>query len=230
MVEELTMREQARFDPSTAAVVVVDAQNDFCHPDGLLARQGRDVARVQPSLQRLVDFLEQARRIRVPIYFVQNIHDPASDTLEWRARHADEGRAQSCQKGSWGAEFCQVAPTGDEVVVKSRYSAFIDTDLKDRLEAAGRRSLLFTGFTTSVCVESSLRDAVCHNFLVTLVEDCCGAYSERAHQRAVDAVTLGFGLVSTSDRIASRWSADDGASPVAVAGDPMPTTERAVTR
>lgn len=207
MAEELTVPERIRLDPGTAAIIVIDAQNDFCHPEGLLARQGRDVDRVQEPLERLDQFLAHARAAAVPVFFIQNIHDDRSDSAAWRARHDDSDRAQSCQHGTWGAQFCQVAPhEGDVVITKHRYSAFIETDLKAQLEARGRRSLLFTGFTTSVCVETSLRDAVCHDFLATLVEDCCGAYSERAHQRAVEGVSLGFGLVSTSDRVTAAWS------------------------
>lgn len=217
MAVELTPQESVRFDPAHAAVIVIDAQNDFCHPEGLLARQGRDVARVQEPLRRLGRFLEQARAAGVPVYFIQNLHDAATDAFEWRARHPDSDREQSCQRGSWGAEFCELVPSPtDVVVVKHRYSAFIGTGLEDLLRAAGRRSLLFAGFTTSVCVESSLRDAVCHDFLATLVEDCSGAYSERAHQRAVEAVELGFGLVSTSDRISAAWRKTESASAASV--------------
>lgn len=203
----LTAAEELRFGTEDAAVVVIDAQNDFCHPDGLLAQQGRDVARVQPALQQLASFLSDARAAGVPVIFVQNLHEASSDSPEWLARHRDSGRAQSCQAGTWGAEFCGVGPVaGDHVVLKHRYSAFIGTTLLDLLDRLGRRSLLFTGFTTSVCVESSLRDAVCLDLLATLVEDCCGAYSSRAHVRAVESVALGFGVVATSDRICTAWN------------------------
>lgn len=202
----LTDAEGLRFRSEDAAVVVIDAQNDFCHPDGLLARQGRDVARLEPAMQRLAAFLEDARAVDVPVIFVQNLHDESSDRPEWLARHPERDRAQSCQVGTWGAEFCGVGPiAGDHVVPKHRYSAFIGTRLTELLDELGRRSLLFTGFTTSVCVESSLRDAVCFDYLATLVEDCCGAYSARAHERAVESVQLGFGVVATSDRIVSAW-------------------------
>lgn len=202
----LTAAEELRFRTEDAAVVVVDAQNDFCHPQGLLAQQGRDVARVQPALQQLASFLGDARAVGVPVIFVQNLHDESSDSPAWLARHSDSGRAQSCQAGTWGAEFCGVGPVaGDHVVSKHRYSAFIGTTFTDLLDRLGRRSLLFTGFTTSVCVESSLRDAVCLDLLATLVEDCCGAYSPRAHERAVESVALGFGVVATSDRIRTAW-------------------------
>lgn len=202
----LTEAEELRCRSEDAAVVVIDAQNDFCHPDGLLAQQGRDVARLQPAMQRLAAFLDDARAVDVPVIFVQNLHDASSDRPEWVARHRDKDRPQSCQVGTWGAEFCGVGPVaGDHVVPKHRYSAFIGTTLTDLLDELGRRSLLFTGFTTSVCVESSLRDAVCLDYLATLVEDCCGAYSARAHERAVESVQLGFGVVATSDRIVSAW-------------------------
>ena len=229
MAEEPTVQERIRLDPTTAAVIVIDAQNDFCHPEGILAQQGRDVGRLQQPLERLGRFLAQARAASVPVFFVQNLHDDSSDSPAWRARHSDSDRAQSCQHGSWGAQFCHVEPQdGDIVVTKHRYSAFVETDLKAQLESRDRRSLLFTGFTTSVCVETSLRDAVCHDFLTTLVEDCCGAYSDRAHQRAVEGVSLGFGLVATSDRITSLWAS--GLSSVATAPAAPAPAEGAPTR
>lgn len=209
---------RVRFRAADAAVIVIDVQNDFCHPDGVLARQGRDVARVHPAVERLTTFLDDARRADVPIVFVQNVHDEASDTGAWRARHPDCDREQSCQDGTWGAEFFAVAPApGDHVVVKHRYDAFTGTDLEQLLRRLGRSSLLFTGVTTSVCVESSLRAAVCRDFLATLVEDCCGAYSDRAHQRGVESVVLGFGVAACSDELRAAWAHDAAGSQVGVA-------------
>lgn len=196
-----------RFAAPDAAVVVIDVQNDFCHPDGLLARQGRDVARTHQPIARLAAFLDDARRAAVPVILVQNIHSPNSDTPGWRARHLDSGRDQSCQEGMWGAEFFEVGPEpGDHVVVKHRYDAFTRTSLEELLRSLGRSSVLYTGVSTSICVESSLRAGVCRDFLGTLVHDCCGAYNESAHQRAIDAVQLGFGIVASSDEISQAWS------------------------
>lgn len=208
--EELLAAARAiRFTPSDAAVVVVDVQNDFCHPDGLQARQGRDVTLVHGAVDRLEVFLDDARRVGVPVIFVQNIHNPETDVPNWRARHIDSDRAQCCQEGTWGAEFYQVGPRpGDHVVVKHRYDAFTGTNLEELLHQLGRSSVLYAGVTTSICVESSLRAGVCRDFLGTLVEDCSAAYNERAHQRAIEGVNLGFGIVATSDEIRQAWDAD----------------------
>jgi ureidoacrylate peracid hydrolase len=156
---------------------------------------------------RLGRFLDSARRVSVPVVFVQNIHDATSDTAAWVARHLDSDREQSCQIDTWGAEFYEVGPQpGDHHVVKHRYDAFTRTNLEELLRGLGRSSLLFAGVTTSICVESSLRAAVCRDFLGTLVEDCSGAYSEAAHQRAIDGVALGFGIVARSDEIRDAWT------------------------
>jgi ureidoacrylate peracid hydrolase len=150
--------------------------------------------------------MQAAREAGVPVYLVQNQHSAESDTEAWLNRHPNPSRAQSCQVGSWGADFCGFEPqTGDHVVPKTRYSAFINTTLADDLRAAGRTSLLFAGVTTATCVESSLRDAVCLDFLATLVEDCCGAYDEESHRRGVRAVTAGFGEVRSLDEVIAHW-------------------------
>lgn len=202
-----------RFAADDAALIVIDVQNDFCHIDGALARQGRDVHRVHAAVENLSRFIDDARTAGVPVVFVQNRHDEASDTDAWRARHPDRDRDQSCQVGSWGAEFFEVAPgPADHVVVKHRYDAFTRTGLEELLGSLHRTSLLFAGVTTSICVESSLRAAVCRDFLATLVEDCCGAYSDAAHTRGVESVALGFGVVAGSDEIRAAWAAETGST------------------
>lgn len=201
-----------RLAPSRTAVIVVDAQNDFCHADGVQAQQGRDVSRTREPLDRLALLLQAARACGAAVVFLRTVHSRETDTEEWLARHSDNSRPQSCQQGTWGADFCGVTPhEGDLVIVKHRYSGFIGTRLADELRGLGRSSLLFTGFTTNTCVESTLRDAVCLDFLATLVEDCCAAYTERSHARAVESVRDGFGEVIDSRTAITTWTGTGGA-------------------
>ena len=202
------MDPEYRVSAASAAVVVIDIQNDFCHPRGLQAAQGKDVARVQPAVERTAELLDHARELGVPVVLVRTTHSPATDTPEWLGRHPDPARKQSCAEGSWGAEFFRIEPQpGDAVVEKHRYNGFTRTALDETLTGLGRRSLLFCGVTSNTCVETTLRDAVCRDYLVTMVEDCCGAYSAEAHDRAVASVAAGFGLVAGSDDICSTWAA-----------------------
>jgi ureidoacrylate peracid hydrolase len=188
-----------RLDASKAAIVVVDIQNDFCHSSGYQGLRGKDVAQVQAAVGRLGPFIQEARELGVPVIFMQNLHDLQSDTEEWRARHLEPRASQSCLPGTWGAEFFALEPQPeDHVLPKARYSAFTNTGLEELLRSLGRTSIFFCGAATSICVETSLRDAACLDFLVTLVEDCCGDYSEVAHNNTVRSVANGFGAVTSS--------------------------------
>ncbi|BCW86228.1 cysteine hydrolase [Paenarthrobacter ureafaciens] len=206
-----------RLDAAKAAIVVVDIQNDFCHSDGYQGMRGKDVARVQAAVGRLEPFIQEARDLGVPVIFMQNLHDPQSDTEEWRARHLEPRDSQSCLPGTWGAEFYMLEPQPrDHVLPKARYSAFVNTGLEELLRSLGRSSVFFCGAATSICVETSLRDATCLDFLVTLVDDCCGDYSETAHNNTVCSVAGGFGAVTASRDVLEGFRVS--ASPVSAAG------------
>jgi ureidoacrylate peracid hydrolase len=200
----------ARVAVDQSVVVVIDVQNDFCHPDGMQAEQGKDVTPIGGVVDRLATFLSHARRHEVPIVFVRTTHSGETDSPEWLDRNTGPLRAQCCQDGTWGAEFYRVGPeSGEEVVEKHRYNGFTATSLEDVLRGLGRRSLLFCGVDTNICVETTLREAVCRDFRATLVQDCCGSYTAAGHQRAIASIGAGFGLVTDSADIAAHWGRGD---------------------
>jgi hypothetical protein len=71
------MVEQARSDPMIAkilspewaAVLVVDVQNDFCHEQGAMGGLGYDMGAIQSSVRAPAGFLNEARRVGVPVIF-----------------------------------------------------------------------------------------------------------------------------------------------------------------
>jgi ureidoacrylate peracid hydrolase len=205
------LAEDDRHLPGSAALVVVDVQNDFCSPAGSLpSAYGFDLRYVEAMLPRLRRLIDAARASGVPVIFVRTVHDESNDTPAWLGRLGDGSQrsrtAATCRTGGWGAEFCGVAPQpGDHIVTKHRFSAFVGTNLAITLHSLGVRSVLFTGVATEVCVESSLRDGLFHDFYVTLVEDCAASYSQKAHDAAVDVVGKHFGLVTTSDELIDLW-------------------------
>ena len=87
-----------------------------------------------------------------------------------------------CRPGTWGAEFCKVAPQPGEIVVtKHRYDAFYGTDLEVILRTNKVQNLLFTGVATNVCVESTLRSAYMRDFPSVIVADCCAGLTAAMH-------------------------------------------------
>lgn len=189
--------------PERTLLLVVDVQNDFCHDEGVLGRAGVPLGAIQAAAETLLQFTEVARRARVPIVFIKTHHDPSNNSPAWLSKM--RGRA-ACTTGSWGADFYRLRPTdADAVVVKHRYSGFVGTNLEVILRSLGRPTLLLTGITTNVCVESTARDAFMRDYHVFLVEDCAAAPTKEEHQSTVYNIRTYFGYVLDSSTVAAFW-------------------------
>lgn len=211
--DQMAIGDDRRWDISNAAIVVIDVQNDFCHERGRQGRLGKDLSRVDRTVDNIIELTTQARRMSVPVVLAYTTHSPRVDSAEWVARRPKAPVGANCVEGAWGSEMYRIAPEpADLLVEKHRYSAFVGTRLEDELIAMGRRSLFFCGYTTSACVESSLRDAVCRDFFGSLVDDCCDCYTIAAHQRAEDAVRDDFGAVVCGGELVEIWKRQVGAA------------------
>jgi ureidoacrylate peracid hydrolase len=200
-----TLSEQV--DPKMAALLVIDMQNDFCHPDGVSGKRGRQLAMSIEMAPRLEAFIKACRRAGMQVIFVQTIHYPWSDSPSWVRRLDRDGGDSVCRPGTWGAEcYAGLQPqNGDIVITKHRYSAFLGTDLDMILRSRGIRSLLISGVGTNVCVESTLRDGYMRDYYIVLLEDCVGATNQELHQATLQNVTLHFGRVSNSKEVIKLW-------------------------
>ena len=188
-------------------LVVVDMQNDFCHPEGAACKRGRDMAFVQNMIPRLIHLVERAREHNFPIAFVRTSGNPWTNSPVWTEFKNPELLA--CAEGTWGAEFhAGLEPvSGDMVVTKHRYSAFIGTDLDMLLRARGVQSLLVTGVGTGMCVFHTLTVGFMLDYYITLVEDCCATtYGPQAHNEAMVLVKKHYGCIASSIEIMDIWS------------------------
>ncbi len=195
-----------RVDPATSALIVVDVQVDFCRSPGSGPEQIAAMEQMSVHLERLID---RAHVVGVPVIFIQTIHDRDSDSTAWRTRHGslEPYEHEPCKPGTPGAEFFRVAPRdGDVVVVKHRYDAFVGTDLAEVLGRLGTRSVIMTGVMTDICVETTLRHAMCLDFRVTVVSDCCESVTRDRHATALARIAKSFGLVADSNEIAELWN------------------------
>lgn len=201
-----TLKE--RCDPKYAALIVVDVQNDFVSPDGSAGKRGEDVSASLAMVPRLMRLIDEARRVGLTIVYIKTTHSEWTDTPSWIYRSSQKSGLNTCREGSWGAEFYEgISPLPSErVVIKHRYSAFINTDLNTVLKARGVQSVLVTGVATNVCVETTARDAYMFDYYVTMVEDCAAAYDARLHMATLENVRRHFGLVAAAEEIIETWS------------------------
>ena len=198
---------EEKVDPRNAALIVVDVQNDFCHSDGSLARNGSDMTAIQAMVPRLEGFLAEARRIGLPIVFIRTERDDATKSDAWREQRQRTGRDPTvCDKGTWGAEFYRVAPEpGEPVIIKHRYSAFIGTNLDTTLRSMGVKSILTCGVATNVCVESTARDGAMLDYYLVFMDDLSATGSQELHEATLTNMRNQFGQVVTADEVVAAW-------------------------
>jgi ureidoacrylate peracid hydrolase len=209
-----TLRD--KIEPRHTALLVIDMQNDFCASGGLVDKGGRDVTPVQDMAKALPSLIDSARRAGSLIVFVRSVYSTdgnrfLSDTwLEQAARKQGGGYTLTpvCRDGSWEGDFYgDIRPRGGDIVVtKHRYNAFHNTDLDTILRTKGIRTIVVTGVSTNVCVESTARDGFMRDYYVVLVRDGTAAYSEREHEMAVFNIDRFFGEVSTIAELRGFWS------------------------
>ncbi len=204
---------EEKVDPKHAALLVVDVQNDFCHEDSPYTARRQNLPGVQETAGHIDAFIKEARKAGVQVVFIQSTGGPGYRTevqLEQTLRNAPgaDPTRDICQEGTWGWEFYKVSPEEkDWIVPKTRYSAFINTPLLTMLHEKGIKTLLMTGVSTNVCVESTLRDGYMLDFYTVLVEDCCGFYKPNLHEATVENVTDRFGITASSADIERAWAA-----------------------
>lgn len=196
-----------RWDPRWSALLVVDVQNDFVSPKGSAAQRGEDVSASVAMVPRLIRLIDEARRVGLTVVYIKTTHGEWTDTPSWIYRKSQQKVLNTCREGTWGAEFYEgIAPLPTErVVIKHRYSAFINTDLNTVLKARGIESVLTTGVATNVCVETTTRDAYMYDYYVTMVGDCAAAYDAKLHESTLENIRRHFGLVANSDEIIRTW-------------------------
>jgi ureidoacrylate peracid hydrolase len=197
-----------RCDPRYAALIVVDVQNDFVSPDGSAGKRGDDVGAAMAMIPNLTGLIDQARKVGLTIVYIRTTHSDWTDTASWIYRTSQKSGLSTCREGTWGAEFYDgIAPLPSErVVIKHRYSAFINTDLNTVLKARGIQSILVCGVATNVCVETTARDGYMYDYYVTMIDDCSAAYDAKLHMGTLENIRRHFGLVASSHQIIETWS------------------------
>jgi nicotinamidase-related amidase len=201
-----------RVTPRHTALVLVDLQNDFCHREGAMGRRGEDLEFIQATVPRIAELLGWARAAGVMVIHVKAEYGPLSASAVTLANRWEDGDGPPCcEPGTWGAEFVSaVRPRdGEPVVVKHRYSGFVDTRLELLLRSNGIRTVVIAGVATHCCVESTARDANMRDYYVVIPEDCVAVRGKMRHLHEAALETLGtyFGLVVPSAAVREVWRA-----------------------
>jgi len=181
-----------QLDADATAVVVVDMQNGFCHPDGALYAPGSEDA-----IEPVGEVVDAAREAGAAVVWTRDVHPPEQfddahyyDEFERWGEHVLEGSRE--------AEIVDgLDPRAEDlVVVKHTYDAFHETQLEGWLDAHGIDDLVICGTLANVCVLHTASSAGLRDYRPVLVEDAVGAIEDGHREYALEHADFLFGEVT----------------------------------
>jgi nicotinamidase-related amidase len=210
-------------DLGRTAILVIDMQNDFCHPDGWLGHIGVDVGPARAPIPALVRALPALREQNIPVIWVNWGNRPERLNLSPSLLHVykptgvglgigdplPESGAHVLEQGSWSASIIDGLPVqaGDIHVAKYRMSGFWDTPLDSILRNLGVTTLLFAGVNLDQCVLCTLQDANFLGYDCILLEDCSATTSpDYCTAATLYNIRQCFGFIMTASALLEELS------------------------
>ena len=167
-------------DPARTALIVIDMQNAFGSPGGMFDKAGIGISGIQDAVAPTRAAVEAARRAGIKIVYLKMGFMP--DLSDLGAEDVPNGhlflhlgvKDGVLARDEWGTDILdELAPGDDDTVLyKTRFSGFYRTELDELLKGSGIKHLIVTGCTTSICVESTIRDAFFRDYHCVVLEDC----------------------------------------------------------
>lgn len=215
MAEKVYERLEEIADPRHSALVIIDPQHDFCSPQGAMAQRfGFDMADIREAVPRLNAFIERCRAAGVLVVWVREIFSDAKMRPNQKALWGGGDDIWLIREDGPGIDWYEemIEPLPDEpVITKWQYDGFEDTDLHLLLQSRGIETLLMTGFTTNVCVETTARHGYIKGYYIVLLADCAGAPTPAEHEAGVFNIKTYFGKATTSAELVELWERERAA-------------------
>jgi len=204
MLGSVTLRDPSRrplFQPELTALLVIDMQDYFLHPDSLAFLPSGPA--IVPGVQSLISACAAAQR---PIIFTRHLDLPETDTAMWRwwQRRLLSDDPLSRLTRTLNA-------SGALVLEKNAYDAFLRTDLEATLRSRSVTQVLVCGVMTNLCCETTARSAFVRGFDVFIPIDATATMTYELHLATIRNLAHGFAEIDTTQSFLSRLQEPDGA-------------------
>jgi ureidoacrylate peracid hydrolase len=184
-------------DIARSALIIVDMQNDFVHADGGFA-------------QRLADAFREAGR---PVIYIAHVLKPDYSDAQypyWRLSRGSLAHNRTfIAEGTWGAQIIdELKPQdGEHLVVKKGFGGFSNTPLDTILRNMDVNTCVVSGVTTCVCVSTTIRGGVEHNYRMIVVKDAVAEVNRDTHEAELKTMQRVFADVKSTDEVVAMLDA-----------------------
>lgn len=190
------------------ALIVVDMQNGFVSKGGSYDRLGMNIDGYRKIIPKIKELITFCRNNGIPIFYTEAVRESSGIDLLTKVHRLlplsreERLKIPICIRGTWdGQTIDEIKPTEkDQVVIKRRDGAFQDTELRVWLQSEGINTLVFCGVDTSICVETSLREAFNIGYDVVLISDATASGIQKHYETTLERVRDYYGVVATVDR------------------------------
>ena len=186
-------------------LLIIDMQNGFLEKDApIFVPGGIEIC------ENIVKALEIARNKNFKIIWTQvNIEKFRNTQYETLFPNHFSQNDTVLSKGSHNYDLTDklkkhVISSTDLIIEKDTYSAFVNSKLEKELLKHGIKNLYFTGVSTNVCVESTLRDAFQRNFNCFLISDCTKTFSDNYQKLSEEIISFVFGKVISLNEFVTK--------------------------
>lgn len=183
------MSDPTGWDLTRTALLTIDLQNDFIHPEGAYGKANQTAESIAALPDRVAP-IAKALRAKGGVYIsAQFTLVPGPDGEPLIAPHLKQlrpflGRGDFAP-GSFGNALVDTLHPADFVIEKVAYSAFYQTRLEYVMRAAGVDTLIVGGIVTNGGVASTLRDAHLRNIETIMLTDGCAAFDDDVHNATI---------------------------------------------
>lgn len=195
------------------ALIVIDVQNGFVSKGGSYDLLGMDTTNYRAVIAKIRQLIQICRDFCLPIFYTQAVRESSGiDLLTKTHKILPKSREERikkrpiCVRGSWDADIVDdIKPTqADHIVLKRRDSAFHDTEIAVWLRSLSVNTIIFCGIDTSICVETSLRDAFNIGYDIVLISDATASSNEKHYESTLENVRGYYGLVMDLSEFSSH--------------------------
>jgi nicotinamidase-related amidase len=197
------------------ALIIIDMQRDFVETGGFGSALGNDVTLLTKVIPVIEKLLRVYRRLNLPVIHTREAHQADLSDCPPSKRRRGNCSIKIGDPGPMGRLLIDGEPgnnivpalqplEGEYDIAKPGKGAFYATPLHDILKQQGITHLIFTGVTTEVCVQTTMREANDRGFECLLVEDATESYFPEFKQATLDMITAQGAIVgwtATSEQV-----------------------------